>query len=298
MPIFLDMHELGDYTKEQLVAGLEDDADEFGVLVHQMLFNEKENILHCICTAPDVAAIEKHHEKFNVKCKKIIPIDQIKTDKVIKEEKLKTVGELSSRLSHDIRNPLTILQTSLDVLRSNNPETYEKDIARFNTMYDAIKRIDHQISDVLGFLGTRKLNFTETDLSDILNSSIEGIKIPTQIVVEMPQNKISLNCDFESMRTVFSNIILNAIQAMNDTGKIIIKALKKEDSISISFENSGPAIPEKIISKIFDTLFTTKQEGTGLGLVSCKNIVEQHGGKIEIKNNPTTFTVILPQKIK
>ena len=296
MPIFLDMHKLGDFTREQLTAGVDIDTDEFGVVVHQMLFNEPENILYCICSAPDKESVEKHHLKFNTKCDKIIPIDQIKTDKIIKDEKIKTIGTLSSRLAHDIRNPLTILQTSLDVLKSKYPEVYEKETLKFVAMYKAINRIEHQTTDVLGFLTTKNLNFTQNKISEILNSVLNEITIPNDIVVEKSHNKINLNCDFESIRVVFTNILFNAIQAINGPGKIIIKSIQNDDSVSISFENSGPPIPSGILSKIFDPLFTTKQEGTGLGLVSCKNIVEQHGGSIEIKNNPVTFTVVLPQK--
>lgn len=296
MPIFLDMHALGDYTREQLIAELEDEADEFGVTVHQMLFNEKENVLHCICSAPDVESIEKHHMKFNTKCDKIFPIDEIKTDKIIKDEKLKAIGELSSRLAHDIRNPLAVLQTSVDILKSRYPEIYEKEILKFEAMNTSINRIEHQINDVLGFVITQKPNFTLNNISEILDSSFTGMPIPSKITVSKSQNNVPLYCDFESIRIVFVNLILNAIQAMNNRGKIDIKVTRDTDNVIISFENSGPSIPDKIMSKIFDPLFTTKQEGTGLGLVSCKQIVEAHKGKISVKNNPTTFTVTLPQK--
>ena len=296
MPIFLDMHALGGYTREQLVAGLEDEADEFGVTVHQMLFNEKENLLHCICSAPDVESVERHHMKFNTKCDRIFPIDEIRTDKIIKDEKLKAIGELSSRLAHDIRNPLTVLQSSIDMLKSRHPEVYEKETVKFDMMYKAINRIEHQVNDVLGFVVTHKPNFALNDISEILDSSLAGISIPRKITVGKSQNNVPLYCDFEPIRIVFVNIILNAIQAMNGSGKIDIRVIRDADNVMISFENSGPGIPEKIISKIFDPLFTTKQEGVGLGLVSCRKIVDAHKGKIDVKNNPTTFTVVLPQK--
>jgi len=296
MPIFLDMHALGDYTREQLIAGLENEADEFGVTVHQMLFNEKENILHCICSAPDIESIEKHHMKFNTKCDKIFPIDEVKTDKSIKDEKLKSIGELSSRLAHDIRNPLSVLKTCTDILKSKYPEIYEKEILKFEAIDTAINRIEHQITDVLGFVVSKKLNFTLNNLSEILDSSLTGISIPNKITISKSQNNVPIYCDFESIRIVFVNIILNAIQAINHSGKIDIKINQDMENVLISFENSGPSIPENSLSKIFDPLFTTKQEGTGLGLVSCKKIVDAHKGKIDVKNNPTTFTVILPQK--
>ena len=189
-----------------------------------------------------------------------------------------------------------MLQTTLDILRSKYPEIYEKESLKFDSMHTAINRIEHQISDVLGFVTTKNLEVTQNNISEILDSALAGILIPRTISVSKSQNNVSLSCDFESIRIVFVNIILNAIQAMNNVGKITIMINRDEKNVLISFENSGPSIPENIISKIFDPLFTTKQQGTGLGLVSCKSIVENHGGKIEIKNNPTTFTVILPQK--
>ncbi|MGY5144646.1 MAG: histidine kinase dimerization/phospho-acceptor domain-containing protein [Candidatus Nitrosopumilus sp. bin_32a] len=149
MPIFLDMHKLGSHTREQLITGLEDEADEFGVTVHQMLFNEDEDILHCVCSAPNIESIEKHHMKFNITCDKIFPIDEIKTDKIIKDEKLKAIGELSSRFAHDIRNPLTVIQTSVDILKSKYPEMFEKETLKFDAINTAINRIEHQIHDVL-----------------------------------------------------------------------------------------------------------------------------------------------------
>ncbi|MBT5200422.1 MAG: GHKL domain-containing protein [Thaumarchaeota archaeon] len=296
MPLFLDMHELGGYTKEELIAGLEDDADEFGVTVHQMMFNEQENILHCICSGPNMESIEKHHARFNTKCDKLFPIDEIRTDKIIKDEKLKSIGNLSSRLAHDIRNPLTVLKTSTDLLKLRYPEILEKESLNFDAMNTAINRIEHQINDVLGFVSNKKSDFNLNDISEILNSSLTDIIIPSKITVNKSQNNVPLYCDFESIRIVFVNLILNAIQAMKNFGKIDIQITRDDDDVLISFENSGPIIPEGIISKIFDPLFTTKQEGTGLGLVSCKQIIDDHHGRIEVKNNPTTFTVILPQK--
>lgn len=296
MTIFLDIHPLHSYTREQLIAGLEDDADEFGVTVLQMMFNEKENILHCICSAPDIEAVKKHHMKFNTKCDKIFPIDQIKADKIIKDEKLKTIGELSARLAHDLRNPLSVIQSAIEIIKARYPEINEKEKLKFNMIFDAISRIDHQASDVLGYLSSRNLIFSHNKISEILNSSLEGVEIPNQVVIEKLENDIEIDCDFESIRVVFINIILNAIQAMKNSGKITVKTILDNNFVSILFENSGPSIPEKLTSKIFEPLFTTKQEGTGLGLVSCKNIVNNHGGKIEVKNNPTTFTVILPQE--
>ncbi|MGI0060443.1 MAG: sensor histidine kinase, partial [Nitrosotalea sp.] len=100
---------------------------------------------------------------------------------------------------------------------------------------------------------------------------------------------------------VFYNLIMNAIQSINENhrGEIIIKLIEKtNDTIQIQIQNSGPSIPEELLTKIFEPLFTTKQYGTGLGLPSSKNVIEQHYGTIHASNNPTTFTITLSKHIE
>ena len=82
---------------------------------------------------------------------------------------------------------------------------------------------------------------------------------------------------------------------MPQGGTIEIKIKSDSDNVVIDFIDSGIGIPNEFLDKIFEPLFTTKQKGTGLGLASCKNIIEQHYGKISVHNNPTTFTIRLPK---
>ncbi len=103
--------------------------------------------------------------------------------------------------------------------------------------------------------------------------------------------------DEVKLEVVFSNLIRNAVEAIgNDVGSIEIKIQEDEKQVIVDIIDSGIGIKGNDINQIFEPLYTTKQTGTGLGLVSCKNIVEQHGGKISVKNNPTTFTIRLPKK--
>ena len=95
---------------------------------------------------------------------------------------------------------------------------------------------------------------------------------------------------------VFVNIILNAVQSIGkDEGNISINIIETSSDVKIEFKNSGPNISIKDLKHIFDTLFTTKLEGTGLGLSSCKNIVEQHKGEIHATTNPVIFSIRLPK---
>ncbi|MDE2590741.1 MAG: histidine kinase, partial [Patescibacteria group bacterium] len=93
-------------------------------------------------------------------------------------------------------------------------------------------------------------------------------------------------------------LILNSVQAMNGIGSLHIRAKNEEKTITIEIEDTGHGIPQDLLPKIFEPLFTTRQIGTGLGLVSCKSIVEKHGGSINIQtqiNKGTTFIISLPK---
>jgi signal transduction histidine kinase len=159
--------------------------------------------------------------------------------------------------------------------------------------------MSHQIDDVLNFVRITPLKLSESKISEIINGSIDSLEIPNNIKLKIQNSDFTILCDVKKLETVFTNIILNAIQAIgNLEGSIDVKSKPNKDNIEIEISDSGPKIPSEILDKVFEPLFTTKEKGTGLGLSSCKNIIEQHGGAIYAKNNPTTFTIILPKKIK
>ncbi|MEK0319537.1 MAG: HAMP domain-containing sensor histidine kinase, partial [Nitrosopumilus sp.] len=89
----------------------------------------------------------------------------------------------------------------------------------------------------------------------------------------------------------------NSIQSIEGEGKITISIKEESNYLNIYFEDSGSGIAEENINEIFEPLFTTKVTGTGLGLGICKNIIDEHGGKISVHNNPTTFIIKLPKKV-
>ena len=94
MTLFLDVHPLGNFTKKELEESLEDIPDEYGVQVLQMLFNEKENILYCLCDAPDADSIKNHHKTFDVSCDSIVEIDQIQSESLIPSSVLKKLKKI------------------------------------------------------------------------------------------------------------------------------------------------------------------------------------------------------------
>ena len=131
-------------------------------------------------------------------------------------------------------------------------------------------------------------------IHEILNSTIADISKPEKIKIDTKGPDVKIDCDFEGLKIVLINLITNAIQSIGTEGTIKINIVEKTNFVLIEVEDSGPGIPESNLSTIFDPLFTTKKEGTGLGLVSCKSLIELHNGTISVKNNPTTFTITLP----
>lgn len=121
------------------------------------------------------------------------------------------------------------------------------------------------------------------------------INAPENIKIDVPLNDISLYCDSSKLTIVLTNLINNSIQALEAGGKITIKASEDNDYSIIQIEDSGSGIPSEVLLKIFEPLVTTKSTGTGLGLASCKYIIEEHSGSIAVQNNPTTFTIKIPK---
>lgn len=234
----------------------------------------------------------------------LIALNQMSKDlenyriKIIKQEKLSTIGELSSRLAHDIRNPLTVIKVTLDVIKTKNKNLTPEEIEKFERVDNAMYRITHQIDNVLDFIKGKPLKFKKYPIKDILDSVIADLPKSNKISIEIISEKSEIECDFEAMKVILINLTVNAIQAIkDDEGKIKISSKVRGDNVLIEIEDNGPGIPKEILEKIFEPLYTTKEEGTGLGLVSCKSLVDQHHGKISVKTNPTRFIIELPKEM-
>ena len=161
---------------------------------------------------------------------------------------------------------------------------------------DAVQIMTHQINQVLGFVKTIPLEVKLVSVSNTLKETIKIISIPRNVSVTLPDEDYSLMADKIQLSVAFGNILLNSVEAMDGKpGRIAIRASAKDGSLVIEFEDSGSGIRREDIGKIFDPLFTTKQDGTGLGLSSVRQIVEAHGGTISVRSPPTVFTVTLPQ---
>lgn len=213
---------------------------------------------------------------------------------IVTSERLSSIGSLASRLAHDLRNPLSVIKNSMEIMKLRlNDSMDEKIEHQFAMVGRAISRMNHQIEDVLDFVNIAEIKMMHTSIISIIESAISSTDIPKTVKVVMPKNSASVVCDPYRLEVVFSNLLKNASQAMDGKGDIQIRIIENKDDVLVEVEDSGPGIKQEDMENIFEPLFTTKQTGTGLGLASCVSIVKKHGGSISVRNDPTVFTIKL-----
>ncbi|MEJ2259970.1 MAG: HAMP domain-containing sensor histidine kinase, partial [Nitrosopumilaceae archaeon] len=220
------------------------------------------------------------------------------TRDMIRKERTSALGELASRFSHDIRNPLSNIKMAMNFIQKDNDlDSSENLREKFQIISRNLDRISHQVDDVLDFIRIHPLKKETLSLNSLLKECIEETTIPQNIKIDIPQNDINLLGDPFQLQIVFKNLLNNSIQAIGkESGKITIRSHDDSTSVLVEFEDSGPGFIGLKNSEIFELLTTTKQTGTGLGLVSCKQILENHNGSITVRENPTRFIIKIPKK--
>jgi len=220
-------------------------------------------------------------------------------------EKLKylaVLGELTSNIAHEIRNPLNAISTSISVLQYNlNVDDDDKKL--LDIVREEIKRLDNIITVYLNYTNTEKLKFSYYDIRKTIEEVIlllnmdknvaENIKIKTHFSSNIPK----LKYDRDSIKQVLWNILINSVQSIETEGNIKITVKRSHDLVLISIQDNGRGIPKHHLKKIFKQFFTSKSCGTGLGLSVVKRILEQHEWSIKVEskvNIGTCFTIEVP----
>ncbi|HJP92643.1 MAG TPA: ATP-binding protein [Pyrinomonadaceae bacterium] len=225
-------------------------------------------------------------------------------------EKGAVVGRLAAAIAHEIRNPLNYINLTLDHLRSSFAPSDPNKRATFVRLADQLKtevaRINRHISDFLKYSRPSKLDLQELDVRAEAEDALRLIEaradecgIKTNIVQDgaIP----AVMADREALRSVFTNLVINAVEAMDgEGGRISIKLSNPgPNSVKVEITDSGRGIAAQDISKVFEPYFSTKETGTGLGLAIVKKAIDDHGGTISVaskEGSGTTFTIILPAR--
>ena len=222
-----------------------------------------------------------------------------KTNKLIQAERLSAIGEISARLAHDLRNPLTVIKGTVEIIKAKNKKIdTEFSSKQIEMMERAVARMSNQIDEVLDFVKIQTLYATRNSLFETIGLSVTKIKKSADFSINVVGNNVQFVYDADKLEVVFDNVITNAVEAINEKGQIDIRVNDNSNEIVIEIEDSGTGVPDELLTKIFEPLFTTKQRGTGLGLASCKRIIEQHGGSIHVKSKPSMFIIKLPKLLE
>ena len=222
-----------------------------------------------------------------------------KTNKLMQAERLSAIGEISARLAHDLRNPLTVIKGTIEIVKAKSKHVdagfSEK---QFEMMERAVSRMANQIDDVLDFVKIQTLHTTRNSILETISLSVAKIKKSAELSINIVGENIESVYDADKLEVVLDNIIMNAVEANNERGEVSIRINDGNNEIIIEVEDAGSGVPQELMTKIFEPLFTTKQRGTGLGLASCKRIIEQHGGSISVKTKPSIFSIKLPKLLE
>jgi len=217
------------------------------------------------------------------------------SEEISKSKKFTTLGEISSKLGDEMTVPLSMIKDSAKKLESPPRLKIDDKMQIVRNLHRATRNMELYLNSIRNLVTPSQLNISHFSLLSVIDSAIENVPIPGNILVNIEQNDLIVNCDFKLLSVCFSQILLNSLQELNEEGKINIRIMDCGADIMIAFEDTGKGIPHDILPKIFDPFFSTSNKRKGIGLAICKNIIEQHGGSISVKNSPTTVMVRIPQ---
>jgi PAS domain S-box-containing protein len=229
-------------------------------------------------------------------------------EQVVGQKQMATIGQVAATVSHELRNPLGAISNSMAFLRqmtANRQLGIEKALDRVDRN---IERCNTIISDLLDYTSQKELNRAPTALSAWLAEVLRAIGLPADIALDLDlKADDEVVIDRDKFSQVVTNLVENAAQALQDPAwdvpnghalRITVRAESAGPHVRLSVIDTGPGIPEHVLPRIFEPLFTTKSFGVGLGLPTVRQIVEQHGGSLHVEsaaNAGTTFTVFLPR---
>jgi len=217
---------------------------------------------------------------------------------LLEAEKVSTIGQISSGLAHELKNPLTTLKMLFQAF-GEQPDMTREDA---EVISSEIEKIDTIITRFLGFVKQKSFERSEINVNALIDRvlSLCSFDITNNDIMlqkDLTETLPHIKGDRALLEHVFLNLILNAVQAMPSGGEIHISSRADDGFVEIVISDKGCGISSDIRSKVFEPFFTTKENGTGLGLSIVYNIVRSHGGKVFFLNNEDTgtkFTVKLP----
>ncbi len=218
-----------------------------------------------------------------------------------RNERLAALGKMAAGVAHELRNPLSSIK-GLAVLLKRRLEDDTEGVETADVLVHEVERLNRSISELLDYAKPEQMEKAKISLKDTVEKALTLVRVDTdalgiRVVTDYALDQDQVWADEDRMNQVFLNILLNAMQATGRGGTITIRLFCEGDALCCAFTDSGVGIAEENLTRVFDPYFTTKSDGTGLGLALSAKIVEEHGGAISLESicgEGTTVTVRLP----
>ncbi|MCK6259262.1 PAS domain S-box protein [Fictibacillus sp. KIGAM418] len=216
-----------------------------------------------------------------------------------KSDKLSIVGQLAASVAHEIRNPLTALKGFIQLFQSKGIVDCEK---YYGIMLDELNRIEQIITELLILAKPQSKTVEKKGIKELIHYVVDlldrqALVHNVHIVCDLEENLPLINCVENELKQVFINLVKNAIEAMPDGGIIHIDSERKGRNIEIIIQDQGCGIPPESLKKLGEPFYSTKEKGTGLGLMTSYKIIQEHFGQINIESDSgrgTAVQIILP----
>ena len=230
---------------------------------------------------------------------------RLRLGKVEKElqrsERLAALGKMAAGVAHELRNPLSSIKGLALLLRSKFSDD-SSSVETADIMVREVERLNRSIAELLDYANPAKLNKISTKLNLIVEKTLRLITMDIQaqgisLDLNLAEGLPDIEVDEDKLNQVFLNLFLNGIQAMANGGILSVSSFQRVDNVAVVIEDTGTGITKEDLPRIFDPYFTTKNDGTGLGLALSTKIVEEHEGEIILTSEPgkgTRVEVILP----
>jgi len=234
--------------------------------------------------------------------------DRKREEGTVESKRLEAITLLAAGVAHEIGNPLNSLNIQLQIMERElqdlkDQELRESLLELVEVSSDEIKRLDQIIHSFLKALRPTQPQRESVQVDELLDETLKSMEREIAdrgvwVEKEYPEDLPRLQLDKGQMHQAFYNLIRNAVQAMTEGGILTLRIRMSEHGVAVAFSDTGSGIEVEDLGALFDAYHTTKEEGTGLGLMIVQRIIQDHGGQIEIETHPgqgTTFTLLLPR---
>jgi signal transduction histidine kinase len=220
---------------------------------------------------------------------------------MVRQKSLAEMGKFSLMIAHEVKNPLGIIKSSLDILKNDLGLTDANTMVAY--MEDEVRRLNHLIEEFLSFARPARPALREVDMNELAKDIVERFEIQqsdleVRFETEVPGEPFWIRADRDLVARSIGNIIKNACEANENKGVVFVRASFSDEWWALEVEDGGPGIPAENVRKIFDPFFTTRSRGTGLGLAFVSHVVEAHGGNVSAENvsdGGARFRIELPR---